>query len=199
VLAATNLIYHFPPLMIALGELAARPDWVTEPTIDRPVFRGLMLRPEMLAKLGHFVLASAAAAGVALMFISRRATGTSSSNQATLRLIATGARLALGASLAQVLVGVWLLTQMPPSASGALFGEDWLASGLFVISIGGILTMLHSLAHVSLNDTSAHLVRRVCVLLVVVVVSMTAAQARSRQVAASDWPFAARATPLERK
>ena len=72
VLAATNLLYHFPPLMVVLNALAVRPEMVTEPIITRPIYRELMLRPDVLSQSLHFVVASVAAAGVALVVVAWR-------------------------------------------------------------------------------------------------------------------------------
>ena len=45
VLGSTNLLYHFPPLMSAIAELAARPELVPAEVVTRPLVLQLMSRP----------------------------------------------------------------------------------------------------------------------------------------------------------
>ncbi|HEX4148502.1 MAG TPA: hypothetical protein VHY20_05920, partial [Pirellulales bacterium] len=57
ILAGTDLVYHFPPLFVGLNVLADRPDdWV-----GRVRFVELLMDPQVVALVLHFVLASAAA------------------------------------------------------------------------------------------------------------------------------------------
>ena len=198
VVSATNLLYHFPPLMVALGTLAVRPELVPDPAITRDVFRPLMVRPEILAQSLHFTLASLAASGLALMIIAgrlRRCCGRSpdrakrfagSGDPRTTaaadsaagvenagRLIRGGAAIALAASLLQLVVGTWVLAELPLRVRQALIGDDWLASGLFFVAIVGTFGLLHSLASVGLGNTTDRSVLRCAALLVGVVVLMT--------------------------
>ena len=54
VFAATNLLYHFPPLMAIIGQLAANPHWTAEPVLDRSAVLGLMTRGHVLAAVVPF-------------------------------------------------------------------------------------------------------------------------------------------------
>ncbi|HEY4234804.1 MAG TPA: hypothetical protein VGM76_15330 [Lacipirellulaceae bacterium] len=170
-LAATNLLYHFPPLMAVISELAARPELVAEPVISRAVFRPLMLRPEVLSQSVHFVMASIAVVGVVLIAIVRRQGGTQAAGPN--RLISAGARIALGASLVQLAVGSWVLFTLPPNVRGGLIGDAWPATGLFMAAIVVTLGLLHTLATMTLGDASDTIVRRSVLLMLGVVLLMT--------------------------
>jgi hypothetical protein len=171
VLATTNLLYHFPPLMVVLNALAVRPEMVVEPTITRDIYRPLMLRPEILSQSLHFVVASVAAAGVALIFIARRQ--RTAEPEGAQGLIVAGARIALAASLVQLAGGIWLLFELSPVARGGLTGDALLATGLFIAAIVVTLGLLHLLATIALGDTCDENVRRCVLLFLGVVFLMT--------------------------
>src|SRR5688572_10061311 len=134
VVGTSNLLYHFPPLMIVLGNLASRPELVQEPVITRPVFRELLLQPILVAQVLHFIVASAAVAGVTLMLIAGRK-GSVAERSDTDRLVVIGARIALAASLIQLAVGVWVLVQLPNMVRSALLGDDWTGTAFFLLSV----------------------------------------------------------------
>lgn len=200
VLAATNLLYHFPPLMVALGDLAARPEIVAETVVTRDVFRRLMLRPNVIASVLHFTLASVAVVGVVLMHVARGADGrvgtahrppapsTIGGQCPPYGLISAGAWIAFAASLAQLAVGAWVLVQLPGLARNGLIGDDWLATGLFLLSLVVAFGVLHGLARVGLGDTSEAAVRRCTALLLLLVVLMAGTVTRTRRIeAGSMW------------
>jgi hypothetical protein len=181
--AATNLLYHFPPLLIALGELADRPSLAAEPLLARSALRPMMLRPEVLAQVAHFVIASFSVAGVAVMVAARwRDRRDESSELAVARLVALGASIALAATLIQLGVGPWVLLELPDQARRGLMGGDITATCLFVASLLAILGLLHVLAGAALGDTSGRAVRRAALIMLLTVTLMTAAQLRGRQL-----------------
>ena len=62
-LAATNLMYHFPPLFAMISVLSARPhEWTGDVR-----FIVWMFEPEVVARTLHFVLASIAMSGLVVM------------------------------------------------------------------------------------------------------------------------------------
>jgi hypothetical protein len=176
VLAATNLLYHFPPLMIVLGQLSARPELTDAAIITRSVYRHLMVRPEVLANVLHFALASVAVTGLFVMHLALKANDG--------ELISGGAWVALVASLAQLGVGMWVLMQLPLTARNSLVGDDWLASGLFVWSIAAALGLMHALSAVAMGETSHATVWRSTLLMLAVIVLMAGTLARSRRIEA---------------
>lgn len=191
VLSATNLLYHFPPLMTVLGELAVRPELAAEETITHAVFRQLMVRPDVLAQVLHFMVASLAVSGWALMCVARQERGQESTVESQEpkdvttsydRLVSAGAWIALAASLAQLAVGVWVLMVLPITTRYLLLGNDWLTTGLFVLAIVASFAMLHLLATVALGDTSDVAVRRSGMLILIVVLLMVAMMSRVRRL-----------------
>jgi hypothetical protein len=175
VLAATNLLYHFPSLMTVISELAERPEISSEAVISRPVLRALMMRPEVLSQSLHFVCASLAVAAVLTMAMAWRMHRGSRLDSEAQLLVAAGARIALVASLVQILVGMWLLYALPPNLRGILMGDFWPATALFLAAILATLGMLHSLATTALGEVSDRNVRRCFVLMLGVVLLMTSA------------------------
>jgi hypothetical protein len=186
VLAVTNLFYHFPPLMIVLGKLSAQPEWVHEPLVTRPVFRELLLRPEVLSKVLHFVFASVAVSGVALMLLAQHHADRSIAERGHMALVRAGAAIALAASVIQLAVGLWVLVRLPAAARNALMGHDWPATVLFFLSIVAVLAMVRALARVASGDMDSAAVYQSAILLFVVVVLMTGSLTRSRQVQGPD-------------
>jgi len=182
-LAATNLLYHFPPLMIVLGQLTVRPELSAELSITRNIFRPLALRPEILSQVLHFGVASIAMAGLGLMLIARHERSrAAASTAAANRLMSIGAWIALVASLTQLAVGVWVLVSLPLIVRNGLTGDNWLASGLFLLAIVVFCGVLHSLAIVALGDVRDVTVRRSGLLVVCVVFLMVGVLQTSRTI-----------------
>ncbi|HWB00319.1 MAG TPA: hypothetical protein VG713_17615, partial [Pirellulales bacterium] len=98
-LAGTDVAYHFPPLFAVVGTYGANPDSLP----SGASFLALMLEPEPLALTIHFLLASIAVGGVGLSWLAIRP-GTASPEIAL-----TSGRLALAATLGQLLSGGWLV------------------------------------------------------------------------------------------
>lgn len=186
VAAATNLLYHFPPLMIALGDLAVWPEWIAEPVVTRPLFRGLFVRPEFMGQVLHFALASCAVGGAHLMLVAQRQSSEVGGQPSADRLIRAGAGIAIAASLVQFAVGPWLLLALPPTSRNAFIGDDWLASMLFFLSIVAALALLRTLCQVVLGDFGRRAVQQSAVLLALVIVLMVAALARTRHIESLD-------------
>lgn len=67
VVGATNLLYHFPTMMILLGELAATPSLSDATVIDRPAVRGLIVTARPALLLLHYWSLCALAPGVVLL------------------------------------------------------------------------------------------------------------------------------------
>ncbi len=74
VFAATNLMYHFPPLFTIISVLSLRPDLKVE-TLDRATFRKMLLDGEVLSRVIHHWLAGVAVAAGMAMVLAIRAAG----------------------------------------------------------------------------------------------------------------------------
>ena len=179
-LGATNLLYHFPPLMAVLGKLAADPTWSTEPMIDRPLFLGLMYRGEIVSLATHFGLASFVVAAVVLLVMIARA-GEEDRDLAVQSIARKSAIIALVGSLLQVPVGVWILGALSNAEREVLMGGELLASLVF---LGGMLLtflLLQRLAAIALGEFDLQAMRQTGWLLLVLVLLMTATLRSSRQ------------------
>lgn len=68
-ISATNLLYHFPPLMAVIGKLAANPSFTVVEIIDRPALRELMSRAEVAALSFHFGCSAIAVSAITLIYL----------------------------------------------------------------------------------------------------------------------------------
>jgi len=180
-LGTSNLLYHFPPLMVVLGKLAADPTWTKTAIIDRPVFLECMFRGDVLSLISHFGLASLTVAAVAVLMLLSRWT-TDALEQPSAKQIARGAAMiALLSSVLQIPVGIWVLATATGSEQNALMGGDPLSSLLFA---GGMLLtffLLQRLTAITTGEFDSGSLRRVGWLLVVLVLMMTATLRGSRR------------------
>jgi hypothetical protein len=134
VLGATNLLYHFPPLMIAQNLLAANPTLIPEPTITRELLLQLMATPLVLAKSLHVWGASLVVAGVMVVLASPTA------GLARGVLVRGGAIAALVGLTLQPVTGVVTLAALPAGEGSRMVGSSLLATLTFSL---GILVGLH--------------------------------------------------------
>jgi hypothetical protein len=179
-LSASNLLYHFPPLMTAIGNLAADPRWTDERVITRAALMQLARRPEMLALWIHVVLASISSAAVYSLWPceSNEATEDSASAGGVHRRLAA---TALVASALQLLVGVWMLLAGSTAMRHAVMGRDVLASGSFLAGLIATIVLLQHLAAIASGDVTPTRRRRAARLLVIVVLMMSATLVTSRR------------------
>ncbi len=177
---ASNLLYHFPPLMTVIGNLASDPRWTTIDLIDRPALLKLWRRPEVLALWFHVILASLAVAALAALWPTRRdATDqTRASVDAVYRKLAAAA---FAATALQVPVGLGVLATTNPRARDALMGQQVGASMLLIAGIVATLGLLQSTAQIALGDVSPALRRRAAWFAVGVAVLMSGALLVSRR------------------
>lgn len=170
VLSSTNLLYHFPPLMTVMSQVASGDLIVIEP-INSADYRALIFTPHIMAHSLHIWLASFAVSGIFLFWLARRLA-------TPWPMIAHGARVALVATLAQIGSGIWLMLVTPANKQSMLLGEDWLATGLLVISMLSAFQMLQQLSALAFGETDEKLPRHCAILMVVTVTLMTGALCR---------------------
>ncbi len=176
VLAATNLLYHFPLLFTVIGVYASRPALDAAPL----VFRHAILDAEVFSQFVHHVFASFAVAGVAMMSYSLRL-GRAGRGTDAQQVAMWGGRVALVPTVSQLLIGMYVLMQLPDRARSGLLGGDGLATLLFATSLFCAIVLMHWLAHVSAGDTERRKIIGTMALLVVVVVVMVGTRQRVRQ------------------
>jgi hypothetical protein len=179
VAAATNLLYHFPPLMAVIGRIAAYAQWSSEPLITRPILLHLMARGEVLALTFHFGLSSFAVSAILLLYYlshihSNDAPGEWQS------IARRSAVIALAATLLQIPIGIWLLANLTDSARSALLGGAVASSLAFVIALLLSIMLLQRLVAVALGETDGKNLRWVGVLLCGVILMMTVTLRASR-------------------
>lgn len=192
-LAASNLLYHFPPMMVILGKLATNPSWTPTPILDRPAFRGLMFCGDVFSLTSHFGLASLAVASVAVLVLLSRLPGGDLEQQPVKQIARKAAGLALLSSVLQIPVGIWVLATTTGVERSALTGGDPLSSLMFVGGLILTFLLLQRLVAVAMGEFDSRSLRRVGVLLVVLILLMTATLRGSRRdresikTAAENW------------
>lgn len=117
VVGATNLLYHFPPLMTLQRILAERPETIAEAMVTRSLSLQVLSSGEVIAHTLHFYALAAAVSFAMLLFLSAKSAGANSSR---LRRVAGWG--GLGATAAQMLTGVALVALLPGSKAEELSG-----------------------------------------------------------------------------
>jgi hypothetical protein len=174
-LAATNLLYHFPPLFTLIANVSA--GRIESQTVDSAMFRRLIATSEVFALTTHFFIASFAITGTLLIaFVWRRP--HEESNQ---RVAVWGARIALGSTLLQIPIGLWLFMSLPARNYQRLMGGELPGSILFVLSMLAALSLLHYLSAISFGERSPRVMLRAILLMLLVVVAMTGVLQRLNQ------------------
>ncbi len=176
-LAGTNVIYHFPVLMVILARIASGADPLDAP-LDSPAFRARLVSPEVAARCVHIWFASFAVTGAWMMALAwnwqRRSTNSSDFDEADAGKVARwGARLAVVPTLLQIPSGLWLLSTLSPLQQSSLFGGDAAATSAFVASVLISLWLLHQLAAIGMGDTSRRPLAQALLTLVSVIALMT--------------------------
>jgi len=180
-LGTSNLLYHFPPLMVVLGKLAADPLWTKTAILDRPAFRELLFRSDVLSLINHFGLASLTVAAVAVLVLLSRSRWDDLDQPSAKQIARKAAAFALLASALQIPVGLWVLATTTGGERNALTGGDPLSSLLFVVGMVLTFVLLQRLTAVALGEFDSGSLRRVGWLLVVLVLVMTATLRGSRR------------------
>ena len=172
-LAASNLLYHFPPLFAVAAKIAD--GWRPEADLITPaMFRVQLVTPAVASQSVHFVLASIAAAGVVILgFSLRLRRDPTAEEMAVTRVARLGGIMALIPTLSQILVGMWVLLSLPSESQQRLMGGDLSLTGLFVLSLVAALGLMHTLASIAMGDVERRNIARAMMLFVVTVVLMT--------------------------
>jgi len=181
ILAATNLLYHFPPLFSIAAELSASGQIGGE-RIGAGTFRSLMTASPIPSLWIHVVFASLAAAGVALLGLALRLQRAGELHRAS-RVAAWGGRWALVASLAQLPTGLWTLASLPPHTQGQLMGQDAIATLLFVAAMLAAFWLMQELFQAAFGTMARPVLIRAMGALLVTVSLMTLMHTRARQSA----------------
>ena len=203
IVAATDLIYHFPRCSRWSPASALQPK-LLELLLDHALHWRLLLDPDTLSRVVHYWLAAWAVSASATMVLASRCLrmqttpelATSSDvrasddspaaktkNSALADVRRRAARIALAVSLVQLPVGVWVVCELPGVVQTQLLGEDALATILFDSSIVLALGLLHHLAMIALGESRHAAAVRAGALMVATVLLMVAALHRARHQA----------------
>lgn len=188
--AATNLLYHFPPLFSVLAELAQTDDQTLLTSSD---YRAWLVQPLIWAKTTHVWGASVAVAGIVLSYLvpanaistkkSEPANATDAdleSNLSTVRpdspsdLRALGACWCLGGTVAQIVTGIWIIVQLPPAQQFAVLGTDVAASTLSCCSILATFIALNWMSQAAFGRPSRKNIGWILGIVVMIVFLMSA-------------------------
>ena len=173
-LAATDLMFHFPPLFTVIATVARRTE-LHGTTVDRATYYRLLTDGEVLARIVHVWLASTAVSGLATSLLARRRAPAAAAEPTVderARLVSWGARVSLIATLLQLPTGLWLLMTLPPVDVARLMGGDPWASALFAASILGVVYLIQNLAAIALGDVAREHTRRATVTMGAVILLM---------------------------
>ena len=175
-LSATNLLYHFPPLMYVISQMVRNGQTTGEP-IDAALFRQKLVDVHLAAHTTHFWLASVAVSGlVPILDYWHRTRNTTVSSHAAL----SSGRIALAASVLQIPVGIWVLATSPTMMGARLLGGQVPASLAFGGAVLMALSMMHRLANIAFGDLNRRALLVTCCLMGAVVFLMTLALQFSR-------------------
>jgi hypothetical protein len=191
--ASANLLFHFPPLLTIIAVVGTRPE-LRGVMIESDLYRQLLFDGEVLSRVLHVWLASAAVTGVAVAVLGveqleiadwkfrifNYQSSISPPDSDASGVISWGGRLALFATLAQLPLGLWVTLALPEPARRALLGEDPLAGMLLAGGVLAALLLLHQLAALAMGDVSRAAVRRAALLMLLVVLLMSAALRSAR-------------------
>ncbi len=178
VLAATNLLYHFPILFSVAAHLIDAGQ-TSGSRIGGAEFRRLMIAGAAPALAIHVVLASLAVSGIVLLGLALRSQRRGDNAEAA-KLSQWGGRWALVPSLLQLPVGLWTLAFLPAAAQSQIMGESTLGTLLLVAALGAALWLVNELVHISLGETNRPLLVRAMTAMLLTVTLMTAMQQQTR-------------------
>ncbi|MAV33899.1 MAG: hypothetical protein CMJ59_00440 [Planctomycetaceae bacterium] len=166
-LAGANSLYHFPLLLVVIAQVT-HGQLVLRGSLDAQ-FRDLLVHGAVVSRAVHFVLAAVAASGLALAWCSQRCQPAGAGD----KLVVAGGRLALGATVFQIPVGLWVLFELPSHSWTRLMGHDVAGSLFLVLSLLASVWLLHKLAAMALRDTSRRTLHQAMWAMAVVIVLMT--------------------------
>jgi len=176
--AATNLLYHFPPLFFNGQRLLDSE--ADGGQLSSSEFRQLLVSGETPALTVHVVLASIAVAGLALSHLALRWGRTDRSDDAQWVAVA-GARWSLGATLLQLPVGLWALVSLPTSMQNELVGNNPVGLGVFASGLLAALWLTRELVSISMGDWQRTGIIRAMLAMLLTVTLMTASHDIARQ------------------
>lgn len=177
-LAATNLLYHFPPFFTAVAIASGDPSLADGP-IHADTFKQIRFSPQTWVLTVHHWLAAVAVTGVQLLaapvLLPHQGNEVREPGISIL-----GARLALGATLLQFVVGPMIFSFLPGNLQLALLGRDPLVMSMFAVSLLLTLLLVYRLITASVEPSSRADAVLIAALLLAVIFLMTGTLDRVR-------------------
>lgn len=150
-LSGTNLLYHFSLLFFVMKS----PDVVGgEGPINAALFREYMSQGLVLSKTVHFVMVAFILVGMTWIAAGATWLRYNKDDQVASRLAIWGGRVALVPAVLQLLVGIWVVTQMAPLQMKAIMGADAKTTAAFVLSFLLSMWLMHLLAKIALGKAN---------------------------------------------
>ena len=178
-LTVTNLLYHFPPLMIVIGQLADGSALLPGDALDRAALTGLMFRTQVVAPWIHFVLATLTiAGGTALLLLAHQQ--KDKSDVVAVRPIRLVAGATLVVALLQLPIGLWLVTTISQASRAAIMGNSAIASLTFLAAMCIAFLLLGRLFKIALGEFETEDLRKAALWIVLVVLAMAVSMRTSR-------------------
>jgi hypothetical protein len=176
--AATNLLYHFPTLFFNGQRLLDTGS--NRGALSNAEFRTMLLTGETPALAVHVALASVAVAGLALAHLALRWERTGRNDDAQWVAI-SGARWALGATLLQLPVGLWVLVSLPTTMQNELVGSNPLGLVVFASGLVAALWLTRELVTISMGEWQRAGIIRAMLGMLLTITLMTASHDIARQ------------------
>lgn len=178
VLAATNLMYHFPVLFSVAGRLQDAGE-TTGAILRGREFRALIGK-ETVGLGFHVALASVAVAGALLLVFAKRLL-TRGEAESAAAIARWGGRWALVPSLVQLPLGLYMLSILPPGEQARLMGGSGLGVLLFVAALAAAFWLMNDLAQIAMGEVTRSGLTRAVAAMVLTVLLMTGMQLQTRE------------------
>lgn len=173
-LSGTNLLYHFPALFLVAAQLAQE-GLTSGPSLTASEFRRQMVAGATPALTVHVVLASVAAAGIALLGLALRWQRQGRPAEEIQSLSAGAAKLALAPTVLQILVGLWILLKLDPLTQSQMLGGNVVAGLCFLVSMILAFWLMQLLAALAFGEAERGLMIKSMTAFLATILFMTAA------------------------
>lgn len=178
VLAATDLLYHFPPLFAILSR-QANPALAVEGTIDNAKFVKLMFTEPVIYPTLHFWLASIIVSAVFILrWMGSRLCQDSTGHAKS--IVKTSARVALIATVLQLIVGIGVLLHLPDATKSNLMGQSISATLMFAVGAFAAFALMHVLGTLAMGEATIKMTRRALMFVLLVILCMSGAHILGR-------------------
>lgn len=180
VVTITNLLYHFPPLMIVIGQLADGSAELDAESLDRAALVTLMLRQQVVVPWLHFVLATLTVAGCSAL--QQIADQYESDRLASdlVRPTRIVAGIVLTTTILQLPIGLWLVTTISQASRAAIMGGSAMASLTFLAAMLAVYLLVGRLFKIAMGEFEAEDLRKATLWMMLVVLAMSTSTRTSR-------------------